>query len=394
MENNFVHYNHSVFCGKSHPAWNRGLTKETDERVKKISNTWKERFAKGLIKTRDYSAEERQQLSLRAIKNIQNRKNKILTNPEKLFIDLMRELGYGIKISKYIEDNYALQSDANGEIYFQYPINRYLCDFVYLSRKTIFRVQGDYWHCNPKIYTDEEKFTKSQRNNLHHDKNAKIYFESHGWKVLDVWESDLLYRFQMTKQMIKKYLYSNNETFEFEQDANWDKFLQDKFLAKKPKAVKQKHYCIDCGKEIWRNAKRCKPCADKKMQKVQRPSKKALEQEIETYSFLSLGKKYGVSDNTVRKWCKGYDIEIPSRGYRIKKQHENYIPHTNAEHGTFGRYKFGCRCELCLEARRKYRRQKYANMTKEQRDERNRLRREKRKMKKMFIETNKQFELF
>ena len=99
-------------------TWNKGLTKETDERVKKMSNTWKERFSKGLIKTRDYSAEERQQLSLRAIKNIQNRKNKILTNPEKLFIGLMRELGYGIKISKYIEDNYALQSDANGEIYF------------------------------------------------------------------------------------------------------------------------------------------------------------------------------------------------------------------------------------------------------------------------------------
>lgn len=44
--------------------------------------------------------------------------------------------------------------------------------------------------------------------------------------------------------------------------------------------------------------------------KVERPSKEILEQEILTESFSALGRKYGVSDNAVRKWCKYYNISI------------------------------------------------------------------------------------
>lgn len=44
--------------------------------------------------------------------------------------------------------------------------------------------------------------------------------------------------------------------------------------------------------------------------KVLRPSKEILEQEILTHSFLALGRKYGVSDNAIRKWCKIYNIPI------------------------------------------------------------------------------------
>jgi len=46
-----------------------------------------------------------------------------------------------------------------------------------------------------------------------------------------------------------------------------------------------------------------------KSRKVLRPDKNILEQEIRNFSFLSLGKKYGVSDNTIRKWCKIYNIQ-------------------------------------------------------------------------------------
>ena len=36
--------------------------------------------------------------------------------------------------------------------------------------------------------------------------------------------------------------------------------------------------------------------------KVERPSKEQLLQEVKESSYLSVGKKYGVSDNSIRKW--------------------------------------------------------------------------------------------
>ena len=42
-----------------------------------------------------------------------------------------------------------------------------------------------------------------------------------------------------------------------------------------------------------------------------KPDRDTLIKEIELYPFTTLGKKYGVSDTGVRKWCKNYGIKIP-----------------------------------------------------------------------------------
>jgi hypothetical protein len=38
--------------------------------------------------------------------------------------------------------------------------------------------------------------------------------------------------------------------------------------------------------------------------KVVRPLKEQLEKEIKEFGFTATGRKYGVSDNTIRKWNK------------------------------------------------------------------------------------------
>lgn len=40
--------------------------------------------------------------------------------------------------------------------------------------------------------------------------------------------------------------------------------------------------------------------------KVERPSYEILTHEIENLGYTGTGRKYGVSDNTVRKWVKAY----------------------------------------------------------------------------------------
>lgn len=67
-----------------------------------------------------------------------------------------------------------------------------------------------------------------------------------------------------------------------------------------------KNHCIDCGKEICSGAIRCINCYNKYQRKVERPDREQLKQKIRTQSFLSIGKEYGVSDNTIRKWCQSY----------------------------------------------------------------------------------------
>jgi hypothetical protein len=46
------------------------------------------------------------------------------------------------------------------------------------------------------------------------------------------------------------------------------------------------------------------------LRKVIRPSKEVLEIEVNSYTVESLGRKYGVSGNAIRKWCKSYGISI------------------------------------------------------------------------------------
>lgn len=88
-----------------------------------------------------------------------------------------------------------------------------------------------------------------------------------------------------------------------------------------PKNRKKKH-CIDCGKNINSHSIRCRECNYKisRNRKVDRPSKEELEKMIWELPMTKLGKKYRVSDNAVRKWCKSYNINnLPPRGYFIKK---------------------------------------------------------------------------
>ena len=65
--------------------------------------------------------------------------------------------------------------------------------------------------------------------------------------------------------------------------------------------------CENCGAPITRQAKLCKNCNNIKAAK-NIPSKDDLLFLILRYPFTQIGKKYGVTDNAVRKWCKKYNL--------------------------------------------------------------------------------------
>lgn len=89
-----------------------------------------------------------------------------------------------------------------------------------------------------------------------------------------------------------------------------------KFDANNPIKIKE-YFCIECGEKISKDADRCVKCASKMRRQVNRPSREELKDLIYTQSFLSIGRMYGVSDNTIRKWCKAEGL--PSKSSDIKK---------------------------------------------------------------------------
>lgn len=70
----------------------------------------------------------------------------------------------------------------------------------------------------------------------------------------------------------------------------------------------EQRYCSrDCGTRWDRSRLRGKPKPG--IRRVTRPPYEQLLTEIEAYGYCAVGRKYGVSDNAVRKWVKFYERE-------------------------------------------------------------------------------------
>ena len=76
------------------------------------------------------------------------------------------------------------------------------------------------------------------------------------------------------------------------------------------KSTKKKFFCQKCNSQTKGYSELCLKCSSFNTRKVERPSKEILEKEILNNSMVSIGKKYGVSDNAIRKWCQSYNINI------------------------------------------------------------------------------------
>jgi hypothetical protein len=70
----------------------------------------------------------------------------------------------------------------------------------------------------------------------------------------------------------------------------------------------QRHCSRECGCRWDRS--RLRGVSRPKLRKGERPPYEKLLAEIEATSYLAVGRKYGVSDNAVRKWVRFYEQEV------------------------------------------------------------------------------------
>jgi hypothetical protein len=72
--------------------------------------------------------------------------------------------------------------------------------------------------------------------------------------------------------------------------------------------ISEKHKICKCGNPIEKRSTLCVKCYNLKQQKVKRPEYNVLINDINILGYTGTGKKYGVSDNAIRKWIKNMSL--------------------------------------------------------------------------------------
>ena len=79
--------------------------------------------------------------------------------------------------------------------------------------------------------------------------------------------------------------------------------------SKNIKKIKKINHCSICNKEIYKTSKMCNQCANIQKRKCIRPSKEELALQLKDKSISEIGRFYGVSHTTIRRWCKSLEIK-------------------------------------------------------------------------------------
>jgi hypothetical protein len=88
---------------------------------------------------------------------------------------------------------------------------------------------------------------------------------------------------------------------------------QTETYAGKNSSNKKNSTCIECNTPTKGKGKRCRRCVSNKQSQKFFVEKKELERLVKIFPMTTLGKKFGVSDNAVRKRCKKLGIKIPKK---------------------------------------------------------------------------------
>lgn len=172
--------------GKS--AWNTGLTKETSDKLKLISDK-----RTGQKTSKETKIKQSISAKKRLIHGHTGCKHSVQTK-EKFRQNTLLRIKNGdfkhndtkpVRIFKQILDNFKIQYESE-------KIVGYWSFDLYLPKyNTYIEIDGDYFHSNPKIYPNGPK-TKTQKINWYRDIKKNKYCIENNLVLLRFWECDIL----------------------------------------------------------------------------------------------------------------------------------------------------------------------------------------------------------
>ena len=181
--------NHIDRFDHSNPVWNSGLTKETDERVKKTGEAVGKAL-KGYKRSDEFCRK--------------NRENMLEAWSDPEFAKMMIEAQHRKpnkpekRLNKFLQEilSREYQINVNAEVM---TLGRKCPDFVNVNgQKKIIEMNGDWWHGEKKTGRTKEE-----------EEHQRIdCFAQFGWKTLIIWEHEL----ENLERLKSKILEFNNET--------------------------------------------------------------------------------------------------------------------------------------------------------------------------------------
>lgn len=124
--------------------------------------------------------------SLQRLVMIEGRHKKKITKPELAVQNILDELNIKYKFQAGIRNDKG----------------QYIAIVDFLVGQIVVEVQGDFWHCNPKIYLNGPKYS-AQYHTLDNDKRKFESLSSMGYKFLYLWENDIKNQLELVRSLIK-----------------------------------------------------------------------------------------------------------------------------------------------------------------------------------------------
>ena len=128
----------------------------------------------------------RKKISDKLLKRIRNKEFSLSSKLEENFIEnFIKPLNLDFSTQFYIKD-----------------IQQY-CDIYIPKYNLIIECDGDFWHVNPKKFPEGAKYDY-QKKKIEKDKIKNEYLLNNGYKLLRIWEDDILHNEEFIKDMIQK----------------------------------------------------------------------------------------------------------------------------------------------------------------------------------------------
>lgn len=179
--------------------------------------------------------------------------------PEECFIKFLQERGYDKK--------YLIEREKS--------IFPYFIDFAFVDIKLAIEIDGSQHLNEDRKKRDEDK--------------DKVLKEC-GWKILRISENIVKTDWDIIDNKIQKLISNNDISYEIVGIIKYPK---------KPQKVERDEFGY---------SKKQKESSFNQRKVKDRPTKEELFEMIKVFPFTEIGKKYGVTDNTIRKWCKMYRL--------------------------------------------------------------------------------------
>lgn len=194
-------------------------------------------------------------------------RQKNMSYPEEMFLKFLNERGYA--------DKFLIQRE--------YSIFPYFIDFAFVDLKIAIEIDGSQHLLQERKAKDELK--------------DALLIEN-GWRVIRIAESSVKEDWDSIQRVLDDHI-----------DLNTDVVYSQVGVVKPISLGYQK---VERN-EFGRSEKMTESAI--KQRKYERPDKETLYKELLETNFNAVGRKYGVSDNLIRKWCLFYGMSHKSKDY-------------------------------------------------------------------------------